>query len=54
MSKVGVLTIYIESDRIYVDILTGKNLASIRFASMGLIYWSVRSSLRRGWGKGGG
>ena len=28
--------------RIYVDILTGENLASIQLANMDLIYWTVR------------
>ena len=32
----------------YVDIMTGENLLSIQVATMVLIYWSVRSSSRRG------
>ena len=34
--------------RIYVDIMTGKQLSSILLANMELDYWSVRSSSRRG------
>ena len=32
----------------YVDILTGEKLSSILVANMYLIYWSVRSFIRRG------
>ena len=32
----------------YVDILTEENLSSIYLANMNLIYWSVRSSCKRG------
>ena len=33
-----------------MDILTGENLSSIWLDNMNLIYWSVCSSSRRGWG----
>ena len=39
---------------IYVVIMTGENLSPIYAANMGLIYWPVHSSSRRGRGKGGG
>ena len=32
----------------YVDILTEENLSSFQTVNMDLIYWSVRSSSRRG------
>ncbi len=34
--------------RIYMDILTGEKLLSILVANIDVIYWSVRSSIRRG------
>ena len=34
--------------RIYMDILTEAKFSSIKLTNMDLIYWSVRSSSRRG------
>ena len=34
--------------RIYVDIMTGEKLSSFYPANIELVYWSVRSSSRRG------
>ena len=31
-----------------MDILTAENLSSIKVANMDLIYWSIRSSSKRG------
>ena len=51
LAKLYEHTIFYNSWRMdieYVDVLTGENLSSIQVANMDLIYWSVRSSSRRG------
>ena len=45
--KVKDLRICINRCRLYMDIMTGKKLLSIKLANIELEYWSVRSSNRR-------
>ncbi len=44
----GYLDVFIVGSRKYLDIITVTNFYSIKVANMELIYWSVRSSSRRG------
>ena len=46
--------IQVNKCRIKVDIMTGEKLSSIYVANMDIIYWTVRSSITRGWGRGDG
>ena len=46
------IRLYINGCRIYIHVYY--NRGKIVVAKIDIIYWSVRSSSRRGWGKGGG